>query len=113
MITSREGLVVAHGLKKLWEEEYFDISRINTLCKILNLKPQKKIYDMLHALHCVHYSDMSTELLEEVQSMVRELFDIDRIIDPDIAVTEGMVLSENFRELLGLDAPGPNIPPEA
>jgi hypothetical protein len=56
----------------MFEAEFFSICSIDSLLKIMGRSRKSKAYEMLYALHCRHYSDMSDELRERLPTLVRE-----------------------------------------
>jgi len=80
----------------MWEDSHFDICTINKCLKIANLKPVGKLYNQLSALHCVDYSEMDTAMLKEIQDMVRELFDGDRVILSDAPLSSEFAITNHF-----------------
>ena len=65
-------LAAEAALRKMVEEGFFSICTIDKINKVSGNIPNKKTYDTLHMLHCVHYKDMPPELLKELPVMIRE-----------------------------------------
>ncbi len=65
---------VVESLKKMFRNSYFDICTVDACCKILNIHPPREIYNALHALHCVHWSDMDEGFRNEVFARTLEIF---------------------------------------
>jgi len=86
MITNRDMVIVDHSIAKMFKDSHFSICTIDKCMKVLNVKPEQKVYNQLSALHCVDYSDMSDELLKEVQNMVREIFNVKRMVPDNFSV---------------------------
>jgi len=76
-----ESAVVEQALKELFNKQHFDICLVDKIGGILGVEPsQSPEYKYLRALHCVHFSDMRAEILDELQERVarclRPQFDI-------------------------------------
>src|SRR5690606_11729581 len=61
------------ALGKMLRGNYFDICTIDRITTMLCIKPDRKAYDILSALHCVHYSDMSRELLDALPELIHKV----------------------------------------
>ena len=73
--------VLEQSLRKLFAGRYFDICTVNSIGEMLGTEPrQHPDYKYLSALHCVHYSDMSATVRDElpgrVAAVLRPGFDI-------------------------------------
>lgn len=67
-------LVAQAALNKLFDENHFSICKLNDVMDLLGKgRKNSKLYKQLHALHCVHYSDMPDELKNQIPFMVNEL----------------------------------------
>jgi hypothetical protein len=56
----------AVALKNMFVGDHFNICDLDNLIKLLGCIPNKKDYEALRCLHCVHWCDMSPELRGEV-----------------------------------------------
>lgn len=63
------------ALKKMFEDTHFSICTIDKLLKLTGCIPDKKDYQALNALHCVHYSDMDKDLRQMVYLKSLQMFD--------------------------------------
>lgn len=68
----RQAAVAA--LKKMFAGNYFDICRVDSVLKLTGCIPNRKDYEALHALHCVHWTDMTPELRSMVFLKTMEMF---------------------------------------
>lgn len=66
-------LAAEAALGKMLRGDYFDICTIDTIATMLNLKPDREAYNILRTLHCVHYSDMGRELLDELPELIHRV----------------------------------------
>lgn len=67
--------VIKTKLKHMFKEsKFFDVTGFDALIKLANVIVPKDVYDMLHALHCVDYSSMSSKLRKELYQTVLECF---------------------------------------
>ncbi len=68
-------LIAQVAINKLFTDNYFSVCKLNDVMDMLGKgRRNSKIYKQLHALHCVHYADMSEELRNQIPYMVNELF---------------------------------------
>jgi hypothetical protein len=72
------------ALRKMVEGNYFDICTIDNIVKMLDVKPDRDTYQILHTLHCVHYNQMPAALLERLPELIHTVltspaFDASRI----------------------------------
>lgn len=66
-----EQLAVEQAIKKLFSKDYFDITTLDTIGRMLERNPeQHPVYPFLRGLHCVHYSTMPRELVAQLQDKV-------------------------------------------
>lgn len=72
---SFEKAVVAQAIDKLFNKErHFSICTVDEIAKILGVNAEAHpSYKLLHALHCVHYADMSPEILRELPMRVLDV----------------------------------------
>lgn len=66
--------VVNTAMRKMVKDGYFSICTIDTCCKVLNVYPVGHSYNLLRALHCVHFVDMPKEVRESLPRLVAEVF---------------------------------------
>jgi hypothetical protein len=71
-MTYTEELVCRTALNNMLKGSHFSICTIDSILKIINVHPNRNAYDMLHALHCVHYKDMPVELRKILPNLIRE-----------------------------------------
>lgn len=71
MDTTQE-LAAKTALNKMMKDGYFSICVIDNIVKMGNILPNRRAYDILHTLHCVHFKDMPTELYEQLPTLIRE-----------------------------------------
>jgi len=68
--------IIQQALKKLFKQDgYFSICVFDEICKVGNFIPRPGVRDKLSLIHCVHYRDMSKEVLEGISEMVMETFE--------------------------------------
>lgn len=65
--------VAEQALSHLLNHPYFDICQLQSIIEIIpNASRKSKAYDMLHALHCIHYKAMSPEVIKALPDLIRE-----------------------------------------
>jgi hypothetical protein len=69
---------------KMLKSNYFDVCTVDKVCKLIGANASGAAYDMLHALHCVHYSDMPPQVKEGIPALMREVFSQVKIDDDAI-----------------------------
>lgn len=65
-------LVVTAALEKLLTQKYFDVCTIDVVLKIMDNGKNKAAYDLLHALHCIHYDQMPADLRNTIPHLINE-----------------------------------------
>jgi hypothetical protein len=74
-MTDFEAEVVRTALQRMFRPgRYLDICTIDQCLKVAGIPAPHAEYDPLRALHCVHWSEMTAELREEVVMRVLALF---------------------------------------
>lgn len=68
-------LAIATAFRKMFSQSYFDICTVDQCLKLAGVIAPRKPYQILHTLHCVHYSDMPRELAEKIPELLRQCFD--------------------------------------
>lgn len=68
----KQAVVIA--LKKMFQGNYFDICTVDRCLKITGSIPPTTDYNALHAMHCVHWSDMPAGFRHQVFEKTLELF---------------------------------------
>jgi hypothetical protein len=69
-----DNVVVETSIRAMFKKSFFDICTIDRCMDILNIKKDKDIYPKLHALHCVHFADMPSDLFANLTPMIKQLF---------------------------------------
>lgn len=49
-------------LKSMFKDNYYSICSVDKIISILNIKVDWDLYNTLHALHCIHFNEMSEKL---------------------------------------------------
>lgn len=66
-------VMVRQALDALFKKKFFSICTLDAILTTLD-KPQKgKAYEMLRALHCVNYNEMSEEAKQLIPALINEL----------------------------------------
>ncbi len=85
-------LVVQAAVQKLFEKDWFDICTLDRLLTIVKSRQGGPAYDLLHALHCVHYGKMDPELRARIPQLVNEcLRQQDNVVDAAEVALDGVV----------------------
>lgn len=100
------------GLRKMFKGSYFDICTVKACADAAGVTIPGELKESLHAMHCVHWSDMTSEMRQEVVRRVVGIFsepgmDLSDLEKPYVGGTEKAVSDGGlFRRLLGrgLDA---------
>ena len=92
-----EVLVAKTALKKMMEQGYFCVCTIDKVLKITGGIPDPRDYQMLNALHCIHYKDMPPTLLKELPNIIRRVVE-SPALDFYIDVSPGSNQLLTFRE---------------
>lgn len=71
MINPLQMECIRTALRVMWDKGYFDICTIDNILKVTGGIPDRKNYDALRLLHCVHFKDMSRNLRLELPRMVQ------------------------------------------
>ena len=61
-------------MAKMLKDKNFSICRVDDVCKVIGARPAGAAYDMLAALHCVHYSEMPQAVLDDLPALLNEVF---------------------------------------
>ena len=66
--------IATTAIKDMLESSHFSICTMDNVCKVIGAEAKGKAYDMLHALHCVHYNKMSPGVRAALPELMREVF---------------------------------------
>lgn len=65
--------IVVMSLKKMMRSSFFSICEVHDAGKVLGINPRHSpSYDMLYALHCVHWNTMPNDVRKAVPGMIME-----------------------------------------
>lgn len=73
-MTPFERMACETALRKLLQGEHFDICTVRQILAVTKTVPPRGSLEALAPLHCVKYSDMPRELLEQIPAMLAEVF---------------------------------------
>ena len=66
---------VAHALRKMLDTGgYFDVCTIDKCMKVAQIHISKERCDVYHAIHCVHWRDMTADYRQTIIAMVLDDF---------------------------------------
>lgn len=68
--TQAEVAVIA--LNKMMRKSYFDICVISDVAKMLGIRPRTESYNILHALHCVDFANMTPSLRDKIPALIAD-----------------------------------------
>ena len=94
-MTHIEELAVKTALNQMLKKGHFDICTVRDVAKIMNVNPDGKAYDMLHALHCIDYGRMPQELREAIPSLIRECLSLSPIYEFEQVKSPVFVVSQS------------------
>ncbi len=80
-------LVVQTAINKLFTDKYFSVCTLDRVMEVMNISQNTDAYKQLHALHCVHYSDMTKEMRDVLPLLVNEALKLETI---NIAATQAL-----------------------
>ena len=63
------------SMRKMMTSSHFSICTIDNCCKMLNIHPDKEMYEMLRPLHCVDWSVMGKEVRNIVKLCCMSIFE--------------------------------------
>lgn len=69
-MTDLKMLSAQAALVKMFADKYFDITTIRSITEMLNIKPDREAFQILHTLHCVHYDQMPRDLLQALPQLI-------------------------------------------
>jgi len=82
----RTMLVAQASVNKILSKDWLSICEVDTLIDLLGKGNRKsKVYKELHALHCVHYSDMPKALRDQIPNMINELLTDEPVINSAVS----------------------------
>lgn len=65
-------LAAITALNKMMQDGYLSICTIDAVAKMLHVQCQQtEEYRMLHALHCVHFTQMPVALQQEIPALIQ------------------------------------------
>jgi hypothetical protein len=73
MSTEIKMMAAQAALRKMVEGDYFSISVIDRITQMLDVKPDRDAYQVLHTLHCVSYNQMPPELLKQLPELIHKV----------------------------------------
>ena len=76
--------IALSAVSNMLKSNYFDVCTVDKICKLIGASANGPAYDMLHALHCIHYTEMPRDVREGIPALMRELFSQAKIDDEAI-----------------------------
>jgi hypothetical protein len=67
------------ALHEMMSGPYFSICVIDSVGKLLDRRVHCEAYNVLHTLHCIHFSKMPPELLEQIPGLIKECLSRDGV----------------------------------
>lgn len=84
-------LVVQTAVAKLFDNKWFDICTLDKTLSLVGARQGGAAYDMLHALHCIHYDKMPPDLRARIPQLVNEcLLQNDNVNDATEVALKGV-----------------------
>lgn len=65
-------LAAMTALNNMMLKHYFDICAVDSAAKLLNVNRGGDAYDILHALHCVHWEKIPVELRDSIPDLIHK-----------------------------------------
>ena len=59
------------ALTKILQAKHFSICDIDSIAKLMGCATGNEAYKILNTLHCVHYSDMPSELRQNIPNLIK------------------------------------------
>jgi hypothetical protein len=72
-MTQLQQMATEAALAKMVSSSHFDICTIDSICKMMNLVPDRETYALLRTLHCVNYDQMRPELLAALPDLIAKV----------------------------------------
>ena len=66
-------VAVMTSLKHMFESSHFSICDVDKCAKVLGVVPNRQKYEMLSLFHCIHWSEMSVDVRQEVFARTLEM----------------------------------------
>jgi hypothetical protein len=79
------------SLKSMFGKSYFDITVVDACLKLSGCIPDRKDYEALRALHCVHWNEMEKDLREMVLLKTMQMFEQPGL---DVALLDGCLKND-------------------
>lgn len=95
MITEFQKKAVLVSLKEMFAGHCFDICTFDACKKILGVFVPKNEYEALHALHCVHWSEMPEGFPQEVMAKTLELLSGESMDLTELTILERKLIIES------------------
>lgn len=75
-------MAIAHtAIASMLKQPFFDICVVREVSKVIGSRHQGQAFEMLKALHCVHFSQMPPLVLESIPGLLREVFESPQLDD--------------------------------
>ena len=74
---SLKQLSVTTALNEMMKKGHFDICCIDKVARLLMVDPKGEAYDILSPLHCINFSDMPSELREEIPRLIKDCLGVE------------------------------------
>lgn len=75
MTTDLRDIAAVTALNKMMDQGWFSICTIDNVAKLLGRNPKGQAYDILNALHCVHFDKMPKELRDAIPALIEQCLD--------------------------------------
>ena len=75
MTTDLRDIAAVTALNKMMDQGWFSICTIDNVAKLLGRNPNGQAYDILNALHCVHFDKMPPVLRDEIPALIEQCLD--------------------------------------
>lgn len=75
MTTDLKELAAVTALNDMMGKGWFSICTIDNVSKMLGRNPKGQAYDILNALHCVHFDKMPPALRDAIPALIEQCLD--------------------------------------
>ena len=81
MLDAIQVMAVKAAVNKMMQDGYISICTVDNILKITGGIPNRKDYELLHMLHCVHFMDMDPELLRGLPVILQRVIAAEVVIE--------------------------------
>lgn len=88
MLSEFQKLAVQRGINNLFNQSYFDICSLRSICKLVEVPFGGKVRESFSLYHCIDYCDMSRQEIEALKNEVITLLQGHHSVDSNEVIGE-------------------------